>query len=124
MAAAVVDLDPSRARGCFTKVSSKVARCDCRCFLAVVRTSRSTARLLDFYNKLLKAIDAPVFRDGEWRLCERSGWPDNSSFLNLVAWCWTKDDARYLVIVNLSEQPVGGTGPGAMDAKGQGRRGV
>ena len=59
--------------------------------------------LLDFYNKLLKAIDAPGFRDGEWSLCERSGWPDNASYLNLVAWCWVKDDARYLIIVNFSD---------------------
>ena len=59
-----------------------------------------------FYNKLLAAIDSPVFRDGDWRLCERSGWPDNASFLNLVAWCWTKDDERYLVVVNLSEGSV------------------
>jgi hypothetical protein len=58
--------------------------------------------LFEFYGRLLKAVDAPMFRDGEWRLCERSGWPDNSSFLNLVAWCWSKGDARYLVIVNLS----------------------
>ena len=58
--------------------------------------------LFEFYRGLLKAIDAPVFRDGEWQLCERSGWPDNSSFLNLIAWCWSKDEARYLVIVNLS----------------------
>ena len=58
--------------------------------------------LFEFYRRLLKAIDAPVFRNGEWQLCERSGWPDNSSFLNLIAWCWSKDEARYLVIVNLS----------------------
>jgi len=64
--------------------------------------------LLEFYNKLLKAIDAPVFRDGEWQLCERSGWPDNASFLNLVAWGWVKDDARYLVVVNLSEKKSDG----------------
>src|SRR5271166_2474742 len=30
-----------------------------------------------FYAKLLAAINAPVFRDGEWKLCARSGWPDN-----------------------------------------------
>lgn len=59
-----------------------------------------------FYNKLLAAIDSPVFRDGDWRLCERSGWPDNATFLNLVTWCWTKDDERYLVIVNLSDGSV------------------
>jgi hypothetical protein len=56
-----------------------------------------------FYSILLKAIDAPVFRGGEWRLCERSGWPDNSSYLNLVAWCWANHDAHYLVVVNLSD---------------------
>ena len=69
--------------------------------------SPSISELFEFYRRLLKAIDAPVFRDGEWQLCERSGWPDNSSFLNLVAWCWSNDDARYLVIVNLSDEPVG-----------------
>ncbi len=56
-----------------------------------------------FYSKLLKAIDHPVFRAGNWQLCERSGWADNASFLNLLAWSWTDDDDRYLIIVNLSE---------------------
>jgi Alpha amylase, catalytic domain len=55
-----------------------------------------------FYYKLLKAINAPAFREGEWHLCERSGWPDNQSHLNLVAWYWRKDDNRYLIVVNLS----------------------
>lgn len=56
-----------------------------------------------FYEKLLVAINKPVFRDGEWSLCERIGWPDNQSFLNLVAWSWRKDEDRYLIIVNLSD---------------------
>jgi hypothetical protein len=56
-----------------------------------------------FYGKLLKAIDHPVFRAGNWQLCERSGWPDNASFLNLVAWSWTDSDDRYLIVVNLSD---------------------
>ena len=56
-----------------------------------------------FYRRLLKAIDRPVFRDGEWSLCERSGWPDNSSYLNLVAWRWAQDGERYLIVVNLSD---------------------
>ena len=59
-----------------------------------------------FYAKLLAAINAPIFRGGEWRLCERSGWPDNQSCQNLVAWCWVKDDDRRLVAVNLSDSPV------------------
>ena len=55
-----------------------------------------------FYHKLLKAINTPAFREGEWRLCDRTGWPDNQSYLNLVTWCWRKDDDRYLIVVNLS----------------------
>jgi glycosidase len=58
--------------------------------------------LLDFYNKLLAAINAPIFRDGDWKLCRCSGWPDNPSFQNLVAWSWVKDNDRRLIAVNLS----------------------
>jgi hypothetical protein len=60
--------------------------------------------LQDFYKKLLGAIDKPVFRDGQWSLCEQTGWPDNMTCRNLVAWGWLKDDDRYLIIVNLSDQ--------------------
>jgi hypothetical protein len=62
--------------------------------------------LQSFYATLLQAIDNSVFRDGEWTLCERSGWLDNASFQNLVAWAWTKDDDQYLIIVNLSDKTV------------------
>jgi Alpha amylase, catalytic domain len=62
--------------------------------------------LRGFYRTLLTTIDRPVFREGQWNLCDRSGWPDNASFQNLVAWCWLKDHERYLVIVNLSCSPV------------------
>ena len=56
-----------------------------------------------FYAKLLAAIKAPIFSDGEWMLCERSGWPDNPSFQNLVAWSWSKETDRCLIVVNLSD---------------------
>jgi glycosidase len=59
-----------------------------------------------FYNKLLTAIDSPVFRGGEWRLCERTGWPDNSSYQNMVAWSWKRDAQRYLIVTNLSGAPA------------------
>jgi hypothetical protein len=62
--------------------------------------------LLAFYEKLLAAINAPIFRDGEWKLCERSGWPDNPSFQNLVVWSWVRNDDRRLVAVNLSDRAV------------------
>jgi glycosidase len=64
--------------------------------------------LLAFYRKLLNAIDRPVFRSGEWSLCERSGWPDNSSYMNLVAWSWAEGSERYLIVVNLSDSAAEG----------------
>lgn len=64
------------------------------------------ADLQAFYADLLRAIDSPVFRDGQWSLCEKSGWPDNPTFLNLVAWNWIKGGDRCLIIVNLSGTPV------------------
>jgi len=56
-----------------------------------------------FYHQLLAAVEEAGLREGEWQLCQRTGWPDNSSYLNLVAWCWGQGEARYLVVVNLSE---------------------
>jgi len=58
--------------------------------------------LLAFYKGLLKVIRAPVFKEGDWSLCERSGWPDNTSYVNLVAWCWRKGQERFLVVINAS----------------------
>jgi glycosidase len=57
-----------------------------------------------FYRTLLRAVRAPAFREGEWLLCERTGWPDNQSCSNLVAWCWRKGEERHLVVVNLSDR--------------------
>jgi hypothetical protein len=62
--------------------------------------------LREFYAKLLAAINSPIFLDGEWKLCERSGWPDNSSFQDVVAWSWVKDNDRCLIVVNLSDKTV------------------
>ncbi|HEX3094082.1 MAG TPA: alpha-amylase family glycosyl hydrolase [Candidatus Angelobacter sp.] len=59
-----------------------------------------------FYARLLKEVDHDVFRNGYWRLCERSGWPDNQSCLNTLAWCWAKDAERYFIVVNFSDQPA------------------
>jgi hypothetical protein len=61
-----------------------------------------------FYDTLLAAINAPIFRDGEWSLCGCSGWPDNPSFQNLVAWSWVKNDDRRLIVINFSDGAVQG----------------
>jgi Alpha amylase, catalytic domain len=59
-----------------------------------------------FYEKLLAAIHAPIFHDGAWKLSGCSGWPDNQSCRNLVAWSWVKDNDRRLIVVNRSEGAV------------------
>ena len=60
--------------------------------------------LVAFYERLLKEVNRDVFRNGTWRLCERSGWPDNQSCQNLLTWCWTNEDTRYLVVINFCQE--------------------
>ncbi len=61
--------------------------------------------LLAFYERLLKATDRDVFRNGHWRLCETSGWADNQSCQNILTWCWQQGDERWLVVVNYRQEP-------------------
>jgi hypothetical protein len=70
--------------------------------------SRRPAETLDqdlaaFYKKLLQETGPDLLRNGDWRLCERTGWPDNQSCRNILAWCWIKDDERAIVLVNFSD---------------------
>ena len=64
--------------------------------------------LQEFYTKLLRTLRRDDFRGGQWQLCERTGWPDNHSYANLVAWCWTHEETGHLIVVNLSDQPAQG----------------
>jgi hypothetical protein len=61
------------------------------------------ADLHDFYARLVRAVAETGLRDGDWALCECTGWPDNDSHRRLVAWCWSNATGRYLVVVNLSD---------------------
>ncbi len=72
-------------------------------FLARRPVEAIDLNLQAFYHKLLAVVKESGLRDSEWQLCERAGWSDNSTYLNLVAWCWSQGEARYVVVVNLSE---------------------
>jgi hypothetical protein len=72
-------------------------------FLARRPEEASDQELEDFYRRLLKALNRPDLAAGEWQLCERSGWPDNQSHRNLIAWCWRLGEERHLIVVNLSD---------------------
>lgn len=41
-------------------------------------------------------------RRGDWQLLECTGWPDNDTHRNLLAWTWTADDTRHIIVVNYS----------------------
>jgi len=64
--------------------------------------------LQDFYATLLRLLRREDVTKAQWQLCERVGWPDNQSHLNLVAWCLIRKHSRHLVVVNLSETPSQG----------------
>jgi len=70
-------------------------------FLARLPAEPVDTALQEFHRRLLMAVSSPVFRKGEWQLCPISGWPDNQSCRNLVAWCWQLAEERRLVVVNL-----------------------
>jgi hypothetical protein len=55
-------------------------------------------------HNLLKTIYHDAFRNGQWRFCNRSSWPDNQSCRNILAWCWVKDEERVLIVVNFSDR--------------------
>ena len=59
-------------------------------------------QLAAFYTHLLKLCRHERFREGTWSLCERSGWPENPSWQNILSWCWVKDGQYTLVVVNFS----------------------
>jgi hypothetical protein len=53
-----------------------------------------------FYQRLLPA--AAAVRRGAWQPAPTSGWDDNRSHEQLMAWCWSAPTSRSLVVVNLA----------------------
>jgi hypothetical protein len=77
-------------------------------FLARRPQEPPDAGLTEFYRRLLSALRLASMQAGEWRSCACSGWPDNATCENLVAWSWRTDDSWVLVVVNLSGVPAQG----------------
>jgi hypothetical protein len=57
-----------------------------------------------FWSHLLAIVARERLRQGDWRLLEVTGWPDNQSCSSLLAWRW----ALHLVIVNYSGEAADG----------------
>ena len=58
--------------------------------------------LLSFAEDLLREVNHPVFHSGIFRVCNTHGWNDNNSHVNLLAYCWEKNNDKRLLIVNFS----------------------
>jgi len=72
-------------------------------FLARGPDEPADEELRSFYQRLLRVIAEADLREGDWRLCDCTGWPDNDSYRRLVAWCWSSPGSRHVVVVNLSD---------------------
>ncbi|MFX0021571.1 MAG: alpha-amylase family glycosyl hydrolase [Candidatus Hermodarchaeota archaeon] len=61
------------------------------------------SQMLDFYQKLLKAIPSQEFSDPNWSLCEVNPiGSDDNSFSNIISYLWWSDNSYRLVVVNYS----------------------
>ena len=79
----------------------------CRSSSAGARPSRSTATSLAFYARLLRGDRRPTSSGTATGGCaSASGWPDNQTCQNILAWCWAKGDDRALVVVNFGTHPA------------------
>ena len=74
-------------------------------FLARRPHESADRELAAFYARLLRATAGEPFRNGRWSLCERSGWPDNPTSENVLAWCWQLGEERALVAIDFSNTP-------------------
>jgi hypothetical protein len=73
--------------------------------LGVVADEPVDARIAERYRRLLAIVDAPVFHEGEWRLCGVSG---GGPARDLVAWRWRDGHTWRLVVVNVGNEMMEG----------------
>ncbi len=54
------------------------------------------------WDRLLGLLAAEGLRSGCWSMLDVTGWPDNDSCRNLLAWQWQGQVHRHLIVVNFS----------------------
>jgi hypothetical protein len=66
--------------------------------------------LAAWHRRLLSLAAGASVRTGTWQLLDVTGWPDNQSCNNVLAWQWSDEaaGARNLVVVNFSAAPAQG----------------
>ena len=97
----------SRGRGSITTASSTACEPTSRCFSAAAPTSRPTPSCARSNERLMWAVaDGQTCERARWQLGACTGWPDNNSAQQLIAWCWEAGDTRRLVVVNYADAPA------------------
>lgn len=57
-----------------------------------------------FYDKLFSIIKEDIFKKGNWELLEPlSSWVNNYTYKNILAWAWTHNSEKRIVVVNYSD---------------------
>jgi hypothetical protein len=66
--------------------------------------------LASWYQNLLALVAGHQVRAGEWQLLQVTGWADNQSCRDLLAWSWAGHGTggRHVVVINLSARPAQG----------------
>ncbi len=78
-------------------------------FLARRPDEPADGELAAWYRRLLSIVASHRVRSGDWQPLSATGWPDNQSCRNLLAWSWSGNgDGRHVVVINLSGQPAQG----------------
>ena len=60
----------------------------------------SDPAVTDFYRRLLAFINDPLLHDGDWQRLDVRGTGSNGA--SLLAACWRREEARALIVVNIS----------------------
>jgi hypothetical protein len=61
-----------------------------------------------FLTSVVRAAPSIRLKEGTWQQRPTSGWPDNATHEALLAWTWTTDRDRTVVVVNLSDSSAQG----------------
>jgi hypothetical protein len=77
-------------------------------FLSRRPPERIDTELLAFYRSLLSGTANSGLRRGTWALLDCQGWPDNSSYRDLLAWTWSDEHPHHVVVVNFSSHQTQG----------------
>lgn len=69
--------------------------------------------LATWFSPLIAVVARDGVRSGSWQVLDPTGWPDNDTCRNLIAWSWSGRGIpqRHVVVVNLSGAPAQGRVP-------------